>query len=185
MAIEALYAGTRNTVCDWDFAFTGDAIVDAAALSATKGGTLVAAKTLAAAGAVLHVGLCDGLTENPLGALINPPGGNAFENLPNIASEKAPYWCGLGTYKVDAENIAVDGHTGQSAGEGGTLDSIADWVGKEGKFLYCGKNDTGNSGVDNRGKFNFQRPVSTALPVGVILKVPTATDLTLIFDLRL
>ena len=106
-----------------------------------------------------EVDVCDGTTE-PVGFFINDAAGNPFENTPAVASGKSPFTTSQGSYEVDIYETRDEADT-------------SDLTYAVNDRLYCSKN----------GLLSNDNSTSTVV-VGVVAKVPTATDPFLGFNAR-
>lgn len=171
--LKILYLGTRNSIESLaDAAFTQSNKVGNAQLAANT--TLadvqklgVLAGSVAAAKGDGVIGAGTGPTDAVLGLFVNDAAGNAYESTSAAASGKGVYVHCMGVYEVGIY---------ETHNASGASSIMADYV--AGKELFCSKNGllTVAEGLaDDTG----------AKVIGVITKVPTASEPTMRFNLKL
>ena len=105
LMLKIFYPGHENSLCTLeDDGYTkvnyvaGTTVNDTLDANTPKG---VLGGMIAAMKGSYEVGACTGATEQPMGLFINDAAGNAYENLPALASGKAPFTQSQGSYEVN------------------------------------------------------------------------------------
>lgn len=110
----------------------------------------------------------------PLGLFINDANGNPYENTPGVASGRAPYFCGMGTYGVTLwETLNIESGAALTYSAGDRL-----YASRNG--LLTRLNDDGNSYESFEASAD-----NTGILIGIVKVAPDADNSLLVFDLRI
>lgn len=107
----------------------------------------------------------------PLGLFINDANGNAYENLPGVASGRGPYFCGQGMF-------------GLSVYETKNLNTGADLTWAPGDLVYASRNGLLTNVADNNNTQEMQSGLTAATVMGVVVIAPDADNSLLVVNLR-
>lgn len=162
--LKILYPGHENSLCTLESA--GYTMVNYVA-GTTVNDTLDANTNVGVLGGMIatmkgsyEVGACTGASDEPMGLFINDAAGNAYENLPAMASGKAPFTQSQGSYETnvyETRNAADTADLTYAVGDK-LYPAVSGLLTKESGF---------NSNV-----------------VGIVTKVPTSTDAFMGINLR-
>ena len=176
--LKILYVGTRNTIEALESAaFTkvnhDPAIPQLAANTTTalvkKLGLLAGSVVAVKGSGVIGAAGAAGVNDNVVGLMVNDAAGNAYESSSAAASGKGVYVCNMGVYEASIYETA------NVAG----VSIMGSYV--VGAKLYSSANGLLTTAA---GLAGGSAPAGSTV-IGIVMKVPSATDLALRFNMRI